>query len=100
MAPKKKREITVGSGIDIPPLLYDSIYPWDDLIQEDTENPHIFVACDDEEEARGLRGSVQQSGRSYYNKRKLAFSVTARVIETDGKWGVYAWALKTESVDE
>ena len=97
---RKTRTITVGSGVTIPPVTRDSIYPWDDLLNPDVENPHFFVACDDEEEAERLRPSVYQSGKSYYDKRETSVAVVTRVMEDlkgSDNWGVFTWAVEIET---
>lgn len=98
MANKQRvvRTITLGSGLDVPPILRSSIYPWEDLINSTEENPNFFVACSSQAEAVTLRGSVQQSGKAYFSNRKVAVAVVTRAMERgktgSGDWGVYAWA--------
>jgi len=94
----KDRPISLGEGLELPPVLKKSKYPWDKIQprpddKEDAPARHFFVGCDDEQEATRLRSSVQAAGTNYYSKRRLDFVPLCRAMKLDGKWGVAAQAI-------
>jgi len=70
-----------------------SIYPWEDL----EGGGNFFVECDDLEEARGLKSSVNASGLNYYLKRKINLIPVLAVAKLkNGKVGIVCSAIAAE----
>lgn len=92
---RKNRTITanVASFEELVPVK-KSIYPWDTLKSGDG---NFFVACDDLNEARALKGSIRSSGQNYYMKRKSPLVPVVIVAKMkDGSVGVLCTAIKAE----
>lgn len=70
-----------------------SIYPWQDLKSGDG---NFFVACDDEAEARTLKGSIRSSGLNFYLKRKIKLVPVVVVAKIDDAFGVVCSAIAAE----
>lgn len=101
VTPRKVRNITFNdTPMDIPPLVKESIYPWEKLAAAKPLMTSFFVACDDKEEAETLRTSVYASGRVYYQKRSIQLRPVCRVLQIGDVWGVNAWATIDEGEDE
>jgi len=74
-----------------------SIYPWDDLADEEKETENFFVECDDLDEARGLKSSVKNSGENYYLKRKIDLVPVIVVAKMkNGKVGLVCSVIPAE----
>lgn len=101
--PRKQRAITFyDTPMEIPPLVKESIYPWDKLAAPDVKPlmASFFVACDNKEEADTLRPSVYSSGRTYYQKRSISLRPVLRVLQMGDVWGIMAWATIDEGEEE
>lgn len=99
--PRKQRNITFNdTPMDVPPLVKESIYPWDKLADAKPLMTSFFVECDSKEEADTLRQSVYASGRTFYQKRGIQLRPVVRVLQMGDKWGVNAWATIDEGEDE
>jgi len=98
MAEKRERKIrtitaNVASFEELVPVK-KSIYPWDTL---KSGEGNFFVACEDLEEARSLKGSIRASGQNYYMKRKNQLVPIVIVAQMkDGSVGVLASAIVAE----
>lgn len=99
MAEKKERKSrTITANVDkadfeelVP--VKKSIYNWGDL---KSGEGNFFVACDDLDEARALKGSIRSSGLNYYLKRKINLVPVVIVAQMkDGSVGVLCTAIAT-----
>jgi hypothetical protein len=98
-APKKvtrenvREGYTLQEGMEIPPIVKESIYPWGALLEKDPGVLSFFVACGSAEEAEGRRSPIQSSGNNYYSKRRIPRTAVSRIVEEDGQTGVRSWAV-------
>jgi len=92
---RKNREITANvANFEELVSVKRSIYPWEDLKSGDG---NFFVACDNEDEARALKSSINSSGLNYYLKRQIKLVPIVIVAKMgDGTNGVLASAIATE----
>ncbi len=97
---RKNRTITQNIAADSFEELVSvksSIYPWDDLADKETETENFFIDCDDLDEARGLKHSVNSSGLNYYLKRKINFVPVIVVAKMkNGKVGLVCSVIPAE----
>ncbi len=94
-------DIVLEKGVDIPPRLYGSKYPWDQLAMSDPDELHnFFVPFPDEDTANRLRVSIHSSGRAFFQARGIPLGPVTRTVEDDEKgWGVRAWARPIEEAE-
>ena len=113
MSPKTTRrpirariEYDIETGIDQPPRVKESIYPWAamaEAAQKKKGNPvSFFIPCEDQAHAVGSRTGIQSSGRSYYQKRGQNFTVSSSAMQNGDTWGVRSWvaAIPEDEEDE
>ncbi len=97
MAEKKERKIRVITAnvekFEELVSVKKSIYNWQDL---KSGAGNFFVACDDEAEARALKGSVRSSGMNYYMKRKINLIPVVIVAKLGDTVGVLCSAIAAE----
>lgn len=84
---------TIEAGVEIPPIVRESQYPWEVIAEGDPGQLSFFVACNSEDHAEKRRSPIQSSGRNYYVKRKINRSAVSRVVQENGVWGVRSWAV-------
>lgn len=91
----KVRTISTGEGLEIPPLVKKSKYPWDFLAANKPAEKNFFVECENQAESDKLKSSVYSSGRQYYLKRKINRIPVVRSMKNKaGIWGVAAWSVE------
>lgn len=78
-----------------------SIYPWDDLIPQEDDDPkkaarNFFVDCDDADAARALKSSVNSSGLNYFLKRRINLIPILQVGNLNGTAGILCMAASVE----
>ena len=94
-------EYDIETGIDQPPRVKESIYPWAAMAEAAMKKPvSFFIPCEDQAHAVGSRTGIQSSGRAYYQKRGQSFSVSSSAMQDGDTWGVRSWVTATPEDEE
>ncbi len=96
--PRVVRTIQSMVDMEIPLVVKSSVYPWDSLIPQDGDDSdgparNFFVEYEDEAAATKGRSSIYQSGKNYYDKRRMDFAPLCRVALVGDTYGVGCWAV-------
>ena len=99
--------IIMHTGVEIPPIVRESKYPWGQLVVESTTSPESMpsfsVPIGSYDDARTSRTSIHASGKNYLDNRGLPLKVITRVLSLDGgvSYSVMSWVVpQTLEVEE